>query len=229
MKDKLEGFEKGYKSKNDRITAYLIDLLLVTFLVTFLIGNSYTNPFYNNTNEAYKEFSTIYNEEKKNVDSSNEKEIIEFTKKVSPYYRTYYIRKYFASSLWMIILIVFYFGLFAYLNDGQTLGKKMFKVRVVNKDGKSAKFHQLVIRNVFGGLTLLAGNNLVLLLNIVLPFIKDGFTFTITSYIISLLGVILDVVFIVLFIFKKNGRTLDDLIGSTKVISVSKKSVSNNK
>ena len=230
MKEKLESFENGYKYKSDRITAYLLDLFLVSILVTFLISNTITNPFYNTTREAYKEFSTVYNEEIKNVDATNERDVKEFTKKISPYYRTYFIRKNFASSLWMIILTVFYFGYFAYLNDGQTLGKKICRLKVVNnKTGKSANLYQLTVRNIFGGLMMVGGTNLVLIFSCLLPLIKNGFTFTVTSYILTILGFVIDFIFITLFIFKKNGRTLDDLIGSTKVISVPKKSVSNNK
>ena len=48
MKKFLENFQSGYKYKVDRISAYLIDLLLIAFLVTFLMSNSITNPFYEN-------------------------------------------------------------------------------------------------------------------------------------------------------------------------------------
>ncbi len=227
MKEKLDNFHEGYKYKVDRISAYLIDLLIIAFLITFLISNTITNPFYNNTREACSAYTEVYNEAKKDLDYSDTKSVTNYIKKISPTYRTCYIRKNYASYVWYIILTIFYFGLFNYLNDGQTLGKKMFRLRVVNnKDGKSAKFSQLVIRNIFGGNQLLAGNNIVIILSLFLPLIKNGYHFSIALSILLFITYILDIVFILIFIFKKNGRTLDDLIGSTKVIRVEKKRVS---
>jgi uncharacterized RDD family membrane protein YckC len=227
MKDKIESFQNGYKYKVDRISAYLIDLLIVTFLITFLVSNTITNPFYNKTNSVCSAYSEVEKEAKKDLDYASPESITAYIKKISPTYRTCYIRKSYAGYVWYVILTLFYFGLFAYLNDGQTLGKKMFRLKVVNnKDGKSAKFYQLIIRNIFGGNRLLAGNNLVILISLFLPLIKNGYHFSIGISILAILTYIIDIVFILLFIFKKNGRTLDDLLGFTKVIRVDKKRVS---
>ena len=227
MKEKFENFQNGYKYKVDRISAYLIDLLIVAFLVTFLIGNTITNPFYNNINEAYSAYHQVSKEAKKDLDFNDSKSVIQYVKKISPTYRTYYIRSYYAQFVWYVILTIFYFGLFAYMNDGQTLGKKMFKLRVVDKDsGKSAKFKQLAIRNIFGGNVLFGGNNLIILLSLLVPLVKNGYYFSITTSVLTLIAYVLDIVFIILFVFKKNGRSLDDLVGSTKVIRVEKKRVS---
>jgi uncharacterized RDD family membrane protein YckC len=229
MKKFLENFQSGYKYKVDRISAYLIDLLLIAFLVTFLMSNSITNPFYENTIEACNAYSEVSKTEKKDLDYSDSKSVTNYVKKVSPYHRTCYIRRNYASYVWYVLLTIFYFGLFAYLNDGQTIGKKLLRLRVVNnKDGKNAKFIQLLFRNIFGGDVLLTGtgNNFIILLYLFLPFIKNGYAFTISLSILIISTYVLDFLFIILFIFKKNGRTLDDLVGSTKVIRVEKKRVS---
>ena len=227
MKEKLDSLHNGYKYKVDRISAYLIDLLIIAFLITFLISNTITNPFYNNTKEACSVYSEVAKEAKKDLDYNDSKSVLRYIKKISPTYRTCHIRKNYASFVWYIILTIFYFGLFAYLNDGQTIGKKLFSLKVVNnKDGKSVKFHQMIIRNIFGGSRLLAGNNLVICLSLFLPLIKDGYGYNIAISVLSVLTYLLDLVFILLYLVKKNGRTLDDLVGSTKVIRVEKKRVS---
>lgn len=229
MKEKVEKFQNSYKYKVDRISAYLIDLLIVAFLVTFLVGNTITNPFYNSYRSACDELREVTNEASKDVDYSSKESMDNYVKKVSPYNRTCHIRSNYASYVWYTILIFFYFGLFAYLNDGQTLGKKMFKLKVVNNsDGKSAKFYQLMIRNIFGGALILGlgGANITMFLSIGLPLIKNPYNYTIALSILRLLSLVLDTVFIGIFIFNKNGRTLDDFIGKTKVISINKKRVS---
>ena len=215
--------------KYDRVTAYLIDLLLVAVLVTLLIQNSITNPFYNNTLEAQREFTQTYNSEVVKYNLDNKNELVKFVKAVAPAYRTQFIRKNFASSLWYVVLTVFYFGFFAWFNDGQTLGKKISRLKVVNnEDGKSASLKQLIVRNIFGGNLLLLGNNIAILGYAILPIVKNSFVFMIITSLLSIVSVILDVVFLWLFLFKKNGRTLDDLIGKTKVVMIPKKNVSNN-
>lgn len=229
MQEKFESFQKNYKYKIDRISAYLIDILIVAFLVTFLIGNTITNPFYNSYKSACDELNEVTKEASKDVDYSNQESMEKYIKTISPYNRTCHIRSNFASYVWYTILTFFYFGLFAYLNDGQTLGKKMFRVKVVNnKDGKSAKFYQLMIRNIFGGALILGlgGANLTMFLSIGLPLIKEPYSYTVALSMLRLLSLVLDIVFLSLFVFKKNGRTLDDLIGGTKVISIEKKRVS---
>ena len=227
MKEKIENFQNGYRYKVDRISAYLIDLLLVSFLITFLVSNTITNPFYNNTREACSAYTQVAKEERKDINFNDSKSITSYVKKISPAYRTCYIRKNYAGYVWYVVITIFYFGLFAYMNDGQTLGKKMFNLRVVDKKtDKSPKFYQLLIRNIIGGNALIEGNNLFILVAILLPIIKNGYQFTITLNTLVFISYFIDIVFITMFILKKNGRTLDDLIGSTKVIRVDKKRVS---
>lgn len=218
-----------FKIKSDRITAYLLDLLLVAILVTLLISNSITNPFYNKSRESQIQFNETYNREIVNYDLNNNKEVVSFIKAIAPSYRTNFIRKNFASSLWYVVLTCFYFGIFAWFNDGQTLGKKFLRLKVVNnEDGKTPKLSQMIIRNLFGGSFLLLGNNIAILSYVFVPLIKNSFVFMVVTSVIQLLSIALDIVFILLFAVKKNGRTLDDLIGRTKVISIPKKNVSNN-
>ena len=220
--------KERYRYKSDRVSAYILDLLLVTILVTFLMQNAITNPFFNNTKEAQKEYVAVYKEEMAENKLSNSNEVDKFIKKVSPAYRTYNIRNSFALSLWTVIITLFYFGLFAWFNDGQTLGKKISKLKVVNNsDGKSASLFQLCFRNIFGGNAFLGGCNTIILINMFLPLIKNSYVYMVISVSLTSFAYFIDIVFLLLFVIKKNGRTLDDLVGRTKVIRFDKKSVSN--
>lgn len=228
---KSERFEKNYRYFTDRVTAYLIDLLIVVFLSTMLATSTVTNPFYNNTTEAYNEFKEVYETtlEEVNKDGKIEtKESEKLMNKVGPTFRTYYIRSKFAIYLWYIVLYFFYFGFFAYLNNGQTIGKKLYRLKVVEKDStKKPSLVKMMRRCFFGGMSVICGNNIaVILLLGTMALVKPPFPFMVLIALFTALGFILDFVFVLLYVFKKNHRTLDDLIGNTKVISMPKKNVS---
>lgn len=48
------------------------------------------------------------------------------------------------------LLITAYYTLVPFLFDGQTLGKKFFRIKVVNERGEKASLKRLFIREVFG-------------------------------------------------------------------------------
>ena len=49
-----------------------------------------------------------------------------------------------------VLLVCSYFTLIPYLLDGQTLGKKIFRIKVVNERGEKASLKRLFIREIFG-------------------------------------------------------------------------------
>lgn len=225
-----EKWEKGYRVFTDRVTAYLIDLLIVIFLSSMLAASSVTNPFYNNVNESYNDFKTTYNEtyDKYSENGITSEESRELVDKVGPKYRTYFIRSKFAMFLWYIVLYVFYFGVFAYMNNGQTIGKKMYRLKVVdNGNNHKPKLKKMLLRCMFGGMSVICGTNLAVVLHLVnMGLVKSPLVFMLLSIFITIAGYILDAIFVLLYVFKKNHRTLDDLVAGTKVVSVPKKSVS---
>ena len=48
------------------------------------------------------------------------------------------------------VLICAYYTLLPFLFDGQTLGKKLFRIKVVNEKGEKASLKRLFIREIFG-------------------------------------------------------------------------------
>ena len=53
-----------------------------------------------------------------------------------------------------VLLICSYFTLVPYLLDGQTLGKKIFRIKVVMVDGSEITFASLFVREILGKLLL---------------------------------------------------------------------------
>lgn len=111
-----------------------------------------------------------------------------------------------------LAIYVGYFAIFAYLNNGQTIGKKMAKIRVVKNDGEKASIWNMLVRNIFiyEMISLLYS---VIGVNIMKP---DIFTYGYMSL------VYLEAIFVVITFFmvlyRKDGRGLHDIIAKTKVI-----------
>ena len=118
-----------------RIGAYLIDYFVITILLTIVtIGTPVDDSF---TNETTDLMNSYVNEEIS---------IEEYNDKV--YDINYRLQK--SSILSNVISFVVMFGyyiVFAYLNKGQTLGKKLFKIRVVSTDDK-VSLKGMIIRNI---------------------------------------------------------------------------------
>ncbi len=111
-----------------------------------------------------------------------------------------------------IILTIGYFVGFGYLNKGQTIGKKLFGIRVVNKTGKPVTLKQIALRSLFIYSLFSA------IINIILVFIIGRESYYITSTIFTMIDTILILVTVILILFREDKRGLHDIIASTKVI-----------
>lgn len=200
-----------------RISAFLIDIFLVTFICTITSSISYMNPFMGDYKEAYDEY-------RENYQSSSEELIknptIENVKKYSKnlgkqVYKMDHAMLF--NNLYYLLFYFLYFVVFAYFTDGQTLGKKMFKLRVVNKDGKNASFINLLFRSIFGGSSLFMGVNIIVVIQLLSLLLPHNQIYLYASLIISLISYVIEIIALIL-LFIKNNRSLDDLVGSTKVI-----------
>lgn len=111
-----------------------------------------------------------------------------------------------------IILTIGYFVGFGYLNKGQTIGKKLFGIRVVNNTGKPVTLKQIALRSLFIYSLFSA------IINIILVFIIGRESYYITSTIFTMIDTILILVTVILILFREDKRGLHDIIASTKVI-----------
>lgn len=111
-----------------------------------------------------------------------------------------------------IVLYVGYFIVFGYLNKGQTIGKKICKIKVVNNKDDKPSIWNMIVRSLFvyGIFTLLYSVIFVNILN------KEifGYSYVIVSY----LEIIFMAVTFFMVLYKKDGRGLHDIIANTNVI-----------
>ena len=109
------------------------------------------------------------------------------------------------------VLFIGYFIIFAYLNKGQTLGKKLFKIKIVEKD-KKPSIKAMILRSLFiyGIISSLYSAICINLLSV--EYFSYG------SSIIGYIESLFIVVSFFMILYKKDGRGLHDLIGNTNVI-----------
>ena len=186
----------------ERLASYIIDFLIVSSLLSIIcyklpdnsntyieeintIYESYTNNEITPTDFANKYLDIVYNEEKKDI----------LTPTIS------------------VILTIGYFIVFQYLNNGQTLGKKILKIQVVDKNTNTPpSFLKGTIRTIF--ILNIASN----IITIILRTCANKNTYLITSTILSIFNWIFLVITIVLMISKSSCRGLHDLMANTIVI-----------
>lgn len=93
-----------------------------------------------------------------------------------------------------VLLICSYFTLIPYLLDGQTIGKKIFRIKVVMVDGSKITFASLFVREILGKL----------LLNFINIFLAN-----LASY--------------VLMLYRDDKRAIGDIFAKTMVVDITNK------
>lgn len=110
------------------------------------------------------------------------------------------------------VLYIGYFVVFAFLNKGQTFGKKLLKFRIVSKNEDRAKIGRIFIRSLFiyGILSSLYSAVFVNFLSVK--------AFNIGSVIVSYIEILFIIVSFTMVLYRKDKRGMHDMIAGTVVI-----------
>ncbi len=112
-----------------------------------------------------------------------------------------------------LLLTVGYFIVFQYMNKGQTIGKRLLKIRVVDNDtGKPPTITKGFIR------TIIVFNIISSFVSSILINYLSKSTYISSYIIITEIEYLLVTISILFIIFRKDGRGIHDLISNTKVI-----------
>ena len=183
-----------------RIFAYMIDYFIILLVLSFItaninVGSDITEKVNNLTNE-YKNGNITIEEYNEEVLPLN----YELTKRKLP------------VNVITCVIIIGYYIVFAYFNKGQTLGKKICKIRVVNDKGERASIWNILIRSLFiyGIITTLYSLISINFLDI------ESFNYSVS--VVSVIESLFIVISLLMMLYKKDGRGLHDIIAKTKVI-----------
>ncbi len=199
-----------------RLAAYLVDFLIITLVSSALVRISFINPRYEAYNEASQKYNNALNDYYKEKININE-----YTKIVSELNYDLNSSGY-VYLIGDIVIAFLYFGVFAYFTKGQTLGKKLMNIKIVsNKENKSLKLYNYFIRTF-----ILNG----IIINIT-TFIAVWFSKKTYYKIAGIAGdfnMILEIVILLMVLFNRDGRGLQDILAGTKVIDLKQVVVNEN-
>ena len=186
-----------------RVIAYIIDIFIVSFIISIIGLIIPANQNYQAYLEEYNTVQTEFMEEKI---TANEY----MNRAVEIIYDMDY-----SNVLIMIlevVLIILYFIVFQFYNKGQTFGKKLMKLRVVSTDGDSVTMNQIAIRALIINSILIN----ILIIGSLLFLGRDYYYYV--SLIIQRVSVIITFIIVIMVFLRKDGRGLHDVLAKTQVI-----------
>lgn len=201
----MKSEENAYFIK--RLGALILDMIIVSIVVSML-------TFFVNNNSNYEKLTKEYNDvmEQAMDKKTSPKEYKKLLSKASDI--SYDLSKQtVVVSFVSLTMYILYFIVFQFYNKGQTIGKKLMKIKIESNDGKDLTMNQLAVRSLIIN-SILA--NLILLAVIILGS-KD--VYFVSSTTVSMIQYIIIFTTAIMILFRKDKRGLHDVITNTKVIN----------
>ncbi len=194
-----------------RISAYLLDICLIYLFMSLITGIRFINPTYDKLVETTNEYQEVLND-------YTEGKITEEVALEQQKDYVYKVTKYGISTNVAVVLVIFaYFGIFQKFNNGQTLGKKIMKIKVVSNDDKNLSVWSYFLR-ILPIYYIFIGSVIPLILTSILVFIVGSTYFATVNSIIVYLFFGIGIMSFVMMNVRKDKRGLQDLISGTKVV-----------
>lgn len=189
---------------NRRFFAYIIDIfivLVIANLITMFI------PISEKTQDYYKELQTT---QKKMYDK--EIDVKEYTDIVLE--DNYNISKgTVLISLTSIIIYILYFVVYQVYNNGQTVGKKLMKIKIKSTTDESLSINTMLFRAliIYG----IAAN----IINLILILLLKKELYLSISNTISIIQSLIVIISVFMILFSKQKRGIHDIITKTEVVN----------
>lgn len=186
-----------------RIVAFIIDIIIINIVVSLLTSGI---PESKNYVEA-KESTNNLVEKYINGD-------IESREAIDSLYDNKYImdKESIPNNLISLVITIGYFVVFGYYNKGQTFGKKLMHIRIVNNEGQDVNYIQL-----FGRSLIIHEAFLVITSMILIGLVSKNQYLHITG-IIDIIQTIAVICSIIMIATRDDKRGLHDIVFKTKVI-----------
>ena len=184
-----------------RLLAYVIDTIILTLIIGVL-SSVVSNKQYEKASEEYMRLQESY--------MKQEITITEYQNDIKPI--VYDMQK---SSVTIntvsVLLSIAYFIVFQYLNRGQTIGKKLMRIKIT-ENNKEPSLKAMVIR------TIIINSILTGILNIVLIYLLNKNTYYTGYQIVSYIELAFAFISALFIIYRKDKLGLQDIIAKTEVI-----------
>ena len=205
----LSDYAKEYNSFISDLEKYYKDGELSEKNYTKLIEN---HKKYEENLSKYYEDSKLSKKEYKKLEGEVEKD---YQKKYEDL--AYKIAKNSSiSSAIYIIVTILYFGIFNLVTDGQTLGKKIFKLKIVSSvsDDSKPNIVSYLIRSV------LLYNTIYYLVSLIGIYTLNKENYYLVTNIVYQIQYYIQIIIICMVMLRTDGRGLHDILAKTKVISI---------
>ncbi len=189
-----------------RAFAYILDMLIVSLLVMLLSYIPLLNPNRNAYSEKYNELFNV--SEQVNNNEISEEEYNEAAIPIS--YDIYRLST--PTVIINVVCYLLYFGVLPFLYNGQTIGKKLFQIRVVSASDKKLSLANYLLRaTILGNIIISIGSTLVVYIfnvNNFYPIYQN----------LNLVGYIINYVSLFMILVRQDNRGIHDFVANTKVI-----------
>lgn len=238
-----------------RVLAFIIDIMICTFIIIGLSNISFINPnktkvdeHYNSLSkvtvkyEAFKKYLEDVLDDAKLTEEESKKINVEFDSYSSMFkdielnkeitnkekdklrkevevryvevsneygYKINRLNTY--QTFISIVVYVLYFTVLQFILKGQTIGKKIFRLRVINNDGSKVELWKHFIRTLLVVEVLLVLIDLALVLNLKIN------TYLVANYYIGNFKYLYEMAFLVCMIIRDDQKSLHDLLVGTRV------------
>ena len=190
----------------ERLGAYFIDMLVVSFIFSIIclgLGNNVSN-----TEKEMQELDELLMKEEITVD--------EYYEEYSSLLYDYQKENVLESGI-SVALTIAYYVVFQYMNKGQSIGKKLLKIQVLDKDTEKPISILKGLLRSFIILSILSGT-----LFIVFLYIFNSKDYIISYATILMLEAIFTLTSVMFVLYRKDRRGLHDMMSNTIVIKESR-------
>lgn len=211
-----------------RFVAYAIDILIISLISSLITSNTLINKDYKKYMDTYEEYDKVvdkYEVDRGALEDALEYEAIsqdEYDVKLEKLndsfdkdnvnYNYKLIKLSLIATTISIFLILLYFVVVQYYFNGQTLGKRIMKLRVVSNNTKKLNILNYLIRS------LILNSVLINTLSIIMVLVLSKSNYLIYNEIIYVVNYIVEMAIIFMMGFTKDNRGLQDYVANTKVI-----------
>lgn len=187
-----------------RLAAYIVDIMLISVISSLL-----TYPFTNNNtvkklSEQSAEVVENYVDQKIDMYTYLSQSIdLSFEQSKATGF----------SNIIMIVILVLYFIVFQIYQDGQTVGKKLMKIKIIKNDDSNLTMNDMIVRQLV--------NNFILadiLIAIITLFGKNAYFYG--SVVVEVIQYIIMIVTLFMIIIRKDGRGVADWVAGTRVVNL---------
>lgn len=189
-----------------RLLAYFLDSIIV-LLLSSIVATGFTSKKLESLEEDLEQLITDY--------TNGEVTMEEYLDQAQEL--TYDIEKNSVTiNCIQVAISAAYFIVFAFLNKGQTLGKKLMKLKVVNNEDKEPTLLQMTIR------TSITNQILPNILIIILILVLSKNTFMSIYSIITMITYIFIIASSIIILYRNDKLGLHDILSKTKVVKEGK-------